>query len=100
MAVVQSRVTVGTSATLLASGPALGKQPGEDFSNYKFTLKNLTGTASVFLGGSDVTTSGGTGGLQWDAADGPGYFELEPGETLYGIVASVSQVVHVLKGGR
>lgn len=97
MAVTPSRATVTTSAVLLASNAAT--DPGEgDYRNRRFIIKNSTGTASVFLGGSGVTTATG---LEWAPDDGPlGDIELEPGESLYGIVAATTQTVHVLRTGR
>lgn len=68
-----------------------------DWGNRRALLKNLTGTASVFLGPQGVTTATG---FQWDPADGPLEIELEGGESIYGIVAAVTQTLHVLAQGR
>jgi len=68
-----------------------------DFGTKRALIKNLTGTASVFLGPQGVTTANG---FQWDVADGPLEVELEPGEAIYGIVAATPQTLHVLAQGR
>lgn len=94
MAVQGAQVSIGTTATALnvGAGDAMGLR-----------VKNkATAAASVFLGDATVTTSGGTAG-----------YELEPGEAvnvdasvlsggsevLYGVVASGSVTVHVLRVG-
>lgn len=98
MAIVVTQPLVDTTVggVLLAQNAAT--DPGEgDYRSRKFLLKNITGTATVFVGPSGVTT--GTG-FAWAVSDGPLEVELEPGESLYGIVASTSQTVHVLRQGR
>jgi hypothetical protein len=60
-------------------------------------VKNTTASATVYLGGANTVTTGN--GYAWAATDGPISVDLEPGETLYGIVASVTQVCHALKQG-
>lgn len=94
MSVVASRPSVTTSATKIAENTS---GDTSDVSNLSFVVKNITGTAAIFLGPSGVTTSSG---FQWDVADGPLAIDLEPGESLYGIVASTSQTCHVLGAGR
>lgn len=96
MAVVASRVTVSTSAVLLIQNTS--PDPGEgDYRSWRVLLKNVTGTASVFVGTTGVTN---LTGFQWDATDGALAVELEPGESLYGVVTGANQVVHILKVGR
>lgn len=98
MAITASRPDVTTAATLIAQNTA--GDPGEgDYRSARFVIKNVTSTASLFLGPSGVTSSTG---VQWDPADGSLSFELEPGESLYAILASAqpTQTLHVLKGGR
>lgn len=100
MAVVATQVSVTTAATLLLAGAGGVNSPSynpDDYAAFSALLKNITGTAAVVLGDSGVTAATG---FQWDVADGPLSIDLEPGESLYGIVASVNQVVHVLKEGR
>lgn len=95
MAITPTRVTVTNSATLIATND----RPVGDAEANKFSLliKNVTATAAVFLGDSAETTSTG---WQWDTTDGPVAVDLEAGESLYGIVASTNQTLHVLRQGR
>jgi hypothetical protein len=93
MAITAARVDVLTTATLIATNSG----SGDDQSTKSFLVLNATATANIFLGDSGVTT--GTG-LQWASTDGPLSIDLEPGESLYGRVASTLQTVHVLGGGR
>ena len=95
MAYKHRTTSVGTSATALV---------GTEFPN--FIIQNKSG-ATVFIGGSDVTTSGATAGYQ--LADGSTF---EPGDEasksltgstndrLYGTVASSTASVTVLVKGR
>jgi hypothetical protein len=92
-----TRPSATTSATLLASVPATASDR-DDYSTISVVLKNVTGSAAIFLGGDNTVTTGT--GFQWDVADGPLSVDLEPGESLYGIVVAVTQVVHVMKAGR
>lgn len=94
MSVVASRPSVTTSATKIAENTS---GDSTDVSTLSFVLKNLTASASIYVGPSGVTTSNG---FEWAVSDGPLSIDLEPGEELYGIVASTSQTVHVLKAGR
>lgn len=94
MAIVAARPAISISATLIATNAS---SDTSDASNRSFILKNITGSAAVFVGPSGVTTSSG---FQWDVADGPLSVDLEPGESVYGIVASTPQTLHVLSGGR
>lgn len=89
MSIAATRVTVTTAATPLAtnSGHKL----------LRFVLKNMTATASVFVGGDNITT--GADSFEWETGDSPLEVELEQGETLYGRVASGTQTIHVLQGG-
>lgn len=96
MAVTASRINVTTTATLLASAADTGGT-ADDWGGKSFLLKNVTATAAVILGPSGVTASSG---FQWDTTDGPISWSLEPGESLYGIVASTQQTVHVAGTGR
>lgn len=91
-----TRPSVTTSAVLLASVP--GGSGIDDYNTLSVVLKNVTGSAAIFLGGDNTVTT--STGFQWDVADGPLAIDLEPGESLYGIVVSVTQVVHVMKAGR
>lgn len=98
MAIVVTQPVADTTVggVVIASNGAT--DPGEgDYRSRTFLLKNVTASATVFLGASGVAT--GTG-FAWAAADGPLEVELEPGESLYGIVASTPQTIHVLRQGR
>jgi hypothetical protein len=95
MAVVATKITVGTSAGVIASNSTPDVIQG-DYQAAAFLVKNVTG-GDVFLGGdSSVTTNSG---FKWSATDGVLTVELEPGESLYGIAAS-NQTIHVLRTGR
>lgn len=95
MSVAATHPSVGTEATLILANAS--DRGGQDSGAVKALLRNVTGSATIFLGGSTVVTASD---FPWLAADGPIEIELEPGESLYGIVAAVAQTVHVLKQGR
>jgi hypothetical protein len=98
MAVTPTRVTVSSAAILIAENTSSSGGGEGDYRNWRFLVKNITGTDAIYLGGPGVTT--GTG-FRWDVADGPlSDFELEPGEQLFGISAGADQTVHVLREGR
>lgn len=80
MAVSSSQVSVSTTATLLATGAGLTQ----------VFLSPQSGW-TVYLGASGVTPS--TGFLP---ASLPGPILLTTGATLYGVMGSGSQTVHVL----
>lgn len=89
MAVSSAPVTVTTTATLLSAAETDGD------ARLSLLLKVPTGGATVFLGGSGVTTATG-----FPAAAGEPYaFDLAPGDALYGIVAASTQAVNVLRTG-
>lgn len=97
MSFTASRVDVTTSPTLIYDASGLG-----NFDEVSVLLKNRTGSAAIFLGGSAVTT---TDGFQWDAADtlsvdfhawGAARGSGARVRTIYGVVATTTQTVHVL----
>lgn len=89
MTVLAASVTVAATATLLSSGT------DDNAYGHSVLLKVPTGGATVFLGGAGVTAAAG-----FPAAAGEPYtFDLAPGDALYGIVASGSQAVNVLRTG-
>lgn len=90
MAVKSTVVAVGTSATRLDTATKTDTRHGSSAAPYN------NGAATVFLGGSDVTTS--TGVPMPAGTWGPGV-ELEGDEGLYGVVASGSVNVIVLEAG-
>lgn len=82
---IQTRVTVGTTATLIA-------QNTHAISRAEVRLKNI-GSAVIAVGGADVLT---TTGFEIAATGGEETFNLDAGEVLYGIVATATQVMEVL----
>ena len=96
MAVAASRVVVADTATKIAENTT-APSGQDDAQTVAYLLKNATATESVFLGASGVTTAAG---FEWATTDGALVVSLEPGESLYGIVATDDQTVHGLKVGR
>lgn len=97
MAVVAAQVSVGTTAQLIGTNSATSDSEG-DYRNRTLLVKNITG-GTVFLGGDNTVTT--ANGFQWVAAtDGILSIDLEPGESLYGIVATGSLTLHTLRSGR
>lgn len=96
MAVSSRAVSVATTATRLDTSTETGGQRGSSIAIYN------NGSATIYLGGSTVTTATGTpvAAGTW----GPG-IELEGGagdvqhEGLYGIVASGTVEARVLESG-
>lgn len=84
-AVVVSRVTVGTSATLIYTAP---------IANMGRVVVRNPSTVSVYVGPSGVTTATG---FEIAAGDALG-INLALGDTLYGVVAAATQVVHTISG--
>ncbi len=95
MSVTASHPIAGTVATLLASNTS--DRAAQDTGTVKALLRNTTASATVFLGDATVTIGAG---FSWLTTDGPLEIELEPGESLYGIVAATPQTLNVLKQGR
>jgi hypothetical protein len=89
MAVSHSRVSVGTTATKLTSD-----FDGKD--GQTINVQNPAGGADVFLGGEGVTTT------DYGFLLGAGIsfsVELQDDEKLYGVVASSTQTVNILRQG-
>lgn len=90
MAIDHERVSVGTSATTLGNA-------ARDRDGFTVNVQNPTGSgATVYLGGSDVSTSDYGYSL---AAGSEVAVDLLQGEALYGIVASGTLTVNVLRIG-
>jgi hypothetical protein len=89
MALTHGLVSIGTTATLLSALAA-----GRD--GQTVLVQNPSGGASVYLGGSDVTTNS-YGYVLVGGADLS--IDLLFGESLYGVVASSTQTVRVLRQG-
>lgn len=86
MAIVHARISVGTTATVLA--------PFQPNADRVVVVQNL-GTVSVYVGGPGVTTSSYGYELKPNASLS---FDVDQAEDLYGVVASGSQTVSVLAG--
>lgn len=93
------RRTVGTSATVLYTHPTTDPSSPGDYGTKRLALVNVSAApATVALGASGVTAANGA---RWIVDAGRVLsVELEPGEALYGIVASGSQDIDVLVNGR
>ena len=98
MAITVSAPSVTTTATLIAQNAA--GATADDQSNRTFMAKMWPTPAAgtVVYVGSDNTVTPATG-WPWEAGDGAFPFDLEPGEALYGVMASGSQGVRVSVGG-
>lgn len=90
MATKSRAVTVATTATRLDTTDETDSVSGSSLAFYN------NGAATIYVGGSDVTTANGAPvpASSWS----PG-FDLDPGEALYGIVASGTVEARVLEGG-
>lgn len=88
-AVTTSRVTVATTATLLYTAPTSGVCPASPACR---VLVRNPSTVSVYVGDSGVTTANG---FEIAAGDALG-INVRSGESLYGIVAAATQVVHTV----
>lgn len=81
------RITVAATATLITD--ATGDKNGHSVS-----IQNPSGGATIYLGGSGVTSSSYgyalAGGMDFGA-------DLEKGEMLYAITASGTQIVNVMR---
>ena len=89
MAVSHQRVSVTTAATKLTADA-----DGRD--GQTISVQNPTGGATVFLGGTGVTTSA----YGYELIGGTSFtVELQQGEQVFGVVASSTQTVNVLRQG-
>jgi LysM repeat protein len=89
MAVLHGQVVVEDEATVVAAA-------GRDRDGVTVTVQNPAGGASVFLGGPTVTSTVYGNAL---AAGSSITVMLKQGETLYGIVATGTITVNVLRVG-
>jgi hypothetical protein len=89
MAITHERISVGTTATQISSNYA-----GKD--GQTVSVQNPAAGATVYIGGEGVTTTSYgfalTGGTDMAV-------EMQDGEKLYGVVASSTQTVNVLRQG-
>jgi hypothetical protein len=97
MALQTFQRTVNNTATLLASAAA--SSDVGDYKNVRVGLINVSATpTTVYIGPAGVTTGNGA---RWIVEAGRTLsLELEPGEEVYGIVASGTQSIDVIVGGR
>jgi len=89
MGLSHSRPTLTTTALQISSNH--GGKDGQSIS-----IQNPAGGATVYIGGSSVTSSSYGFALTENSAMS---IDLQNGETLYGIVASGTQQVNVLIQG-
>lgn len=85
-AVLYTRVTVATTATLIFTAPATGSMA-------RVLVRNPS-AVSVYVGDAAVTTANG---FEIAAGDSLG-INLNSGDPLFGIVASATQVVYTIRG--
>lgn len=88
MAVKASRVNVTSAATAVNS--SVPSTTGQ-----KCMVRNRDLSASIFLGGANVTTATGFEVLAGEAVT----VDLQPGDALFAIAATGSIVCHVLETG-
>ena len=96
MAIQGVQITVGTAATALnavagMTDPVVYNQTGQSL-----IIQNPTGGATVYLGGSTVTTVAYGYAL---AANTALSIDLGQGEQIFGVVATGTQAVGVLRKG-
>jgi hypothetical protein len=89
MAITHARVSIGITPTQISSDFA-----GKD--GQAVLVQNPSNGTTVFLGGDGVTTT--SYGFQLDA--GSNFtIEMQNGEKLFGVVASSTQTVNVIRQG-
>jgi hypothetical protein len=81
-----TRVTVAVTATLLYTAPTIG-QTG------RVLIRNPS-AVSVYIGDASVTVANGFEVAAGDAIS----INLDQGDSVYGIVAAATQVVHTISG--
>ena len=81
------KVTVGTTPTLIASG-------GTAMNTDDVVILNPSGNETVYLGSETVTTAAG-----FPVAAGGVYQWALSGDSIYGIVATGTEIVHVAEKG-
>ena len=95
MAVEHARVTVGATATLLST--TVVQDTGLPVVRHTTSVQNPTGSGkTVYLGGAGVTSTD----YGFALAEGSDWTtDLQPGEAMYGVVASATATVNVLRVG-
>lgn len=89
MAVTHSIVSVGTTATVISTA-------ANDRDGHAVCVQNPSSSTTVYIGGTGVTTTDYGVALAGGADIS---IDLLQGEILYGIVASSTQNVNVLRAG-
>lgn len=95
MAVEGTIITVGTTATRL-SDISFSDAINYNFRGQSILIQNPSTTITVYIGGSDVTSS--VYGYKLSPNQSVS-FDLYPGEQIYAAVASSTQAVNVLRTG-
>lgn len=93
MAIVQGRVTVGTSATSIAAPLTQNYGSGAHKVATNVSMKVPAVGQSVFVGGSTVTAANGYEIVAGASID----INMDGDDELFGIVAATTQVVHILR---
>lgn len=96
MAIQGLQVTVGTTATLLSATSAFTDSVAYNQNGQSLLVQNPSTTVTVYLGGSNVTSS------IYGYSLAPGAtmsIDLSQSENLYAAVASGTQSVNVLRKG-
>jgi hypothetical protein len=91
-------ISVGTTATLLYTHPLTTADAG-NYLNKDVVLINASATpVVVYLGASGVSTSTG---VRWLTDLGLAFaITIEPGESIYGVVTTGTQLIDVMASGR
>lgn len=89
MAVTHSIVSVGTTATVISTA-------ANDRDGHSVLIQNPSESTTVYVGGTGVTTSSYGVALAGGADIS---IDLLQGEIVYGVVASSTQNVNVLRAG-
>lgn len=84
MPITADVLSITTSPTEIGRGLST-----TDFRTVGFSVPS--GGATVFIGGTDVTTANG---FPWTPTDGKFFMDLAAGDILYGIVAAGSQNIN------
>lgn len=95
MAVQGLSITVGTTATIL-SATAFSDSIKYNYEGQSLLIQNPSSTVTVYIGGSNVTSS--VYGYQLLPLQTL-TIDLSRGEHIYGAVASSTQVVNVIRRG-
>lgn len=97
MTVNALRPVVDSEYALLLAHEVVSSSSEGDFGNRRAVIKNVTGTAGVYLGGPDTAVGDR---FLWESEDGSLSVDLEPGEALWGISDGADQTLHILVNGR